>query len=181
MSPVGAIFMPFPPKRGEIYYIPAPPPIVKRVTFRFPYYCSADHEQDCWQRYPVDTSSLHPIRSGIFPFPFFSLFWFLCSRWSSSCRCSSRPRIMYVHYTINSRYFVLSTWPLHTNSSGCCGKERRILIGLWWPARAALVRNYLEVYWPCAGGLSAVNAIGTQLRGDPINSGLTRMAYGGLK
>ena len=38
---------------------------------------------------------------------------------------------------------------------------------------AALVRNYLEVYWPCAGGLSAVNAIGTQLR-DPINSGLTR-------
>ena len=32
---------------------------------------------------------------------------------------------------------------------------------------------YLEVYWPCAGGLSAVNAIGTQLR-DPIDSGLTR-------
>ena len=31
--------------------------------------------------------------------------------------------------------------------------------------------NYLEVYWPCAGGLSAVNAIGTQLR-DPINLGL---------
>ena len=25
---------------------------------------------------------------------------------------------------------------------------------------AALVRNYLEVYWPCAGELSAVNAIG---------------------
>ena len=38
---------------------------------------------------------------------------------------------------------------------------------------AALVRNYLEVYWHCAGGLSAVNAIGTQLR-DTINSGLTR-------
>ena len=33
--------------------------------------------------------------------------------------------------------------------------------------------NYREVYWPCAGGLSAVNAMGTQLR-DPINSGLTR-------
>ena len=33
--------------------------------------------------------------------------------------------------------------------------------------------NYLEVHWPCAGGLSAVNAIGTQFR-DPINSGLTR-------
>ena len=32
--------------------------------------------------------------------------------------------------------------------------------------------NYL-VYLPCAGGLSAVNAIGTQLR-DPMNSILTR-------
>ena len=66
---------------------------------------------------------------------------------------------------------VLSTCPLHTNSG--CGKERRILIGPWGSAKAAPVRNYLEVYWPCAGGLSAVNAIGTQLR-DPINSGLTR-------
>ena len=50
---------------------------------------------------------------------------------------------------------------------------RRILIGPWWPAKAERVRNYLEVYWPCPGGLSAVNAIGTQLR-DSINSGLTR-------
>ena len=40
-------------------------------------------------------------------------------------------------------------------------------------AKAALVRNYLDVYWPCAGELWAVNAIGTQLR-DPINSELTR-------
>ena len=40
-------------------------------------------------------------------------------------------------------------------------------------AKAAPVPNYLEVHWPCAGGLSAVNAIGTQLR-DPMNSGLTR-------
>ena len=40
-------------------------------------------------------------------------------------------------------------------------------------AKAALVQNYLEVYWPCASGLSTVNAIGTHLR-DPINSGLTR-------
>ena len=39
--------------------------------------------------------------------------------------------------------------------------------------KAALIRNYLEVYWPCAGRLSAVNAIDTQLR-DPINSGLTQ-------
>ena len=71
-----------------------------------------------------------------------------------------------------NEYFPLpSTCPLHTNSG--CGKERRILIGPWRPVKAALVRNYLEVYWPCAGGLSAVNAIGTQLR-DPINSRLTR-------
>ena len=70
---------------------------------------------------------------------------------------------------------VLSKCPFHTNSG--CGKERRILIGPWGPAKAALVRNYLEVYWPRAGGLSAANVIGTQLR-DPINSGLAgwRMA-----
>ena len=35
------------------------------------------------------------------------------------------------------------------------------------------IHTYLEVYWPCTGGLPAVKAIGgTQLR-DPINSGLT--------
>ena len=33
--------------------------------------------------------------------------------------------------------------------------------------------NYLEDYWPCTGGLPAVNAIGTQLC-DLIDSGLTR-------
>ena len=48
-----------------------------------------------------------------------------------------------------------------------------MLIGPWRPAKAAVVRNYLEVYWPCDAGLPAVNAIGTQLR-DAINSGLTR-------
>ena len=52
-------------------------------------------------------------------------------------------------------------------------KERRILIGPWRPAKAPIVRNHLEFYWPCAGGRSAVSAIGTQLR-DPTNSGLTR-------
>ena len=48
-----------------------------------------------------------------------------------------------------------------------------MLFGPWRPAKAALVRNYLEVHWPCGGELSAVNAIGTQLR-NPINSGLAR-------
>ena len=33
--------------------------------------------------------------------------------------------------------------------------------------------NCLEAYWPCAGGLSAVNAIDTQVCGQ-ISSGLTR-------
>ena len=33
--------------------------------------------------------------------------------------------------------------------------------------------NYLEDYWPCAGGFSTLNAIGTKVR-DLINSGLTR-------
>ena len=36
--------------------------------------------------------------------------------------------------------------------------------------------NYLEDYWPFAGALSAMNAIGTQLR-DPIDSGPTRWRW----
>ena len=82
-----------------------------------------------------------------------------------------------VYYSLNVAP-VLSTCPLHTNRG--CGKERRILIGPRRPAKAALVRNYLEVYWPRVGGLSAVNAIGTQLR-DPINSGLTRWRMAVIK
>ena len=39
---------------------------------------------------------------------------------------------------------VISTCPLHTISG--CGKERKISIGPWGPSKAALVRNYLEVY-----------------------------------
>ena len=73
-------------------------------------------------------------------------------------------------YLLHSFQSVLSICPLHTNSG--CGKERCILIGPSGPAKAAPIWNYLEVYWSCAGGLSAVNAIGTQLC-DPINSGLT--------
>ena len=40
-------------------------------------------------------------------------------------------------------------------------------------AKAAPVWNYLEVYWPYASGLSAMNAICTLLR-DLINAELTR-------
>ena len=68
-------------------------------------------------------------------------------------------------------YFIVQTF--RAMRTVVRGKERRILIGPWRSVKAAPVWNYLEVYWPSAGGLSAVNAIGTQLR-DQINSGLTR-------
>ena len=72
--------------------------------------------------------------------------------------------------TINTP--IVSAFPLYTDSG--CGKERRALIVRGDNCKGSTrSSNYLEDYWPCAGGLSAVNAIGTQLR-DPINSGLTR-------
>ena len=87
------------------------------------------------------------------------------------CFFSEVP-LSYAICTYSTRWSpVLSTCPLHTISG--CGQERRILIGPWGPFKAALVWKYPEVYWACAGGLSAVNAFDTQLR-DPINSGLTR-------
>ena len=54
---------------------------------------------------------------------------------------------------------VLSTCSLHTTSG--CGKVTCQGSIRYW--------NYLEDYWPCASGLSAVNAIG---RRGPMNSGL---------
>ena len=67
-----------------------------------------------------------------------------------------------------------STCPLHTNSG--CWKRDEAYIN--WPmvtceGSSNRCWNCLEDYWSCAGGLSAVNAIGTQLR-DQINSGLTQ-------
>ena len=87
--------------------------------------------------------------------------------------------VLYQVITARCSIYSCSLWSIvkslyHTiNAKSGSGKERRILIGPRGPAKAALDRNYLEVYWLCAGGLSAVNAIGTQLR-DPINSGLAR-------
>ena len=51
------------------------------------------------------------------------------------------------------------------------GKEGCIVIvgGTW--IGSARDSAYLEDYRPCAGGLSAANAIGAQVR-DPINLGL---------
>ena len=69
---------------------------------------------------------------------------------------------------------LLSTCPLHTNSG--CGK-REAHINCWsmvtCEMAAPVYWNYLEDCWPCAGGLSAVNVIGTQLR-YPMKSALTQ-------
>ena len=54
------------------------------------------------------------------------------------------------------------------------GKDRRtLLVHDHLQNGSTRYWNYLEAYWPCAGGLSAVNAIDTQLCGQ-INSGLTQ-------
>ena len=54
------------------------------------------------------------------------------------------------------------------------GKERHTLNGPMVTCKGSTCYwNYLEDYWPWAGGLLEVNAIGTHLR-DPINSGLAR-------
>ena len=54
------------------------------------------------------------------------------------------------------------------------GKERRtLLVHGHLQNGSTRYWNYLEAYWPRAGGLSVVNAIDTQLCGQ-INSGLTQ-------
>ena len=78
--------------------------------------------------------------------------------------------------TIQSRYFQRALFILIK----MCGKsEAHVNWSMVTCKGSTRNWNYLEDYWPCVGGLSAVNAIGTQLR-DPINSGLTRWrTYGG--
>ena len=73
-------------------------------------------------------------------------------------------------YTIMSP--ILSTCPLHT-SSGCGIREARIDWSMVICIGSAHYCNYLKDYWPCAGGPSAVNAIGTRLR-EPTSLGLSR-------
>ena len=67
----------------------------------------------------------------------------------------------------------IHTYILHTNRG--LGKEKRriFITGPWWCIGNTRYWSYLEDYWPCTGGLSAVNAICTQLH-DAVNSGLTR-------
>ena len=52
-------------------------------------------------------------------------------------------------------------WEREAHVHGCYAKA------------APVTGTTLRFYWPRAGGLSAVNAISTQLH-DPINSGLPR-------
>ena len=67
---------------------------------------------------------------------------------------------------------MLSTCPLHT-ISGCWQREAHITWYIVTCKGSTRYWNYHADYWPfCAGGLLAVNAIGLQLRSDPINSGL---------
>ena len=86
-----------------------------------------------------------------------------------ACRWCLPPRVR--RHRARSLQPILSACPLHNNNSGCGKREVHIITVTckgstrYW--------NYLKDYWPCAGGLSAVSAIGTQLR-DPIKSGLAR-------
>ena len=63
---------------------------------------------------------------------------------------------------------------LHTNiNSGCGKREVHINWSMVMQKGSTRYAKYLEDGWPCAGGLSAVNAIGPHLR-DSITSGLIR-------
>ena len=85
--------------------------------------------------------------------------------------CAVMCNLINTHtHTHTYRPPILSTSPLHTISR--CGEiEAHINWSMHGDAKGSSTRywNYLEVYWSCAGGLSAVNAMGMQLH-DPINS-----------
>ena len=51
----------------------------------------------------------------------------------------------------------------HATISGCGKREARIKWSMVTCKSRTRYWNYLEDYWPCAGALSAVNAIGTQI------------------
>ena len=78
---------------------------------------------------------------------------------------------------MNGQYYILlqaGTFNMPTSyQQWLCEREANINWSMVTCQGSTRSELYLEVYWPCAGGLSAVKAIGTQLRG-PINSGLTR-------
>ena len=85
--------------------------------------------------------------------------------WQQPC-----PVDLYYDVYVMTILYTFSTCPLHTNSR----YEKREAHNNWsmvMQRQHRLLLKLLKDYWHCAGGLSAVNVIGTQLR-DPINSGL---------
>ena len=62
---------------------------------------------------------------------------------------------------------------IHCTNSGCGEREAHKLVRYDTLKASTRYSNYLDDYWPCAGALSTVNVIGTQMR-DRINSSLAR-------
>ena len=62
-------------------------------------------------------------------------------------------------------------------NGGCAEREAQIHWSMVVPEKAAPVTG--TTYWSCAGGLSAMNVIGTQLR-DLMKLGTDPMAVGGI-
>ena len=112
--------------------------------------------------------SRYPAENGLYPHPTISVFFGILT---GDAKTKNIFVQRFPETSLAKPCFLYNTCSLHAN--GRCGKgeaHKKVVHG---DAKAAPVWNYLEVYWPCAGGLSAVSAIGTQLR-DPLNSGLTR-------
>ena len=84
----------------------------------------------------------------------------------------SRPSVQSFFDVHTPRQPYCSMCPLHTNR-GFGKRETRINSSMVTCKGSTRSWNYLEDYRSCADGLSAVNAIGAQMR-DQINSELTR-------
>ena len=68
---------------------------------------------------------------------------------------------------------ITDTFDMPTFSNSGCEKRGVHMNWSMVMQRQHPLLNYVHDHWPCASGLSAVNAIGAQLR-DAINSGMTQ-------
>ena len=103
------------------------------------------------------------------PFPLFP--YFFCVFRSSFCFFVSSSGIV-PSFIFHPIYMCIAR-RVHCSYSECGKRETRVIWCMATYKGSTRCWNYLEGCWPCAGRLSAVNAIGTQLR-DLINAGLTR-------
>ena len=71
------------------------------------------------------------------------------------------------------QHAITTLYKSYVNHSGYGKREANINCPMETSKGNTRYWNYLQGYWPCAGGLSAVNTIGTRLR-DLVNVGLTR-------